>query len=244
MSNLLATTTTTLLLLLLLLLTALAHACQRDWDALSRRIHQHAPSSKHHKRSPVPYPPVLTPTESVLVNSFDNTSLAKWSYYYTHGDHLGSHNKTMAEWTAQKWRDAGFDDAYLAEYPIWYTYPEHSRLRLMRPDGSVHEANLVEDVLVQDDTSGYPNLIPAYHAMSASGNVTAEYVYVGYVMSSLFYPASFVYVYLREFPLTRVWLVFVDVGLELISRLSRMQGLNWRGRLHWPCTGAFIGGPK
>jgi len=174
MPNLLTTTTT-----LLLLLTALAHACQRDWEALSRRIHQHAPSSKHHKRSPVPYPPVLTPTESVLVNSFDKTSLAEWSYYYTHGDHLGSHNKTMAEWTAQKWRSAGFDDAYLAEYPIWYTYPEHSRLRLIRPDGSVHEANLVEDVLVQDDTSGYPNLIPAYHAMSASGNVTAEYVYVG-----------------------------------------------------------------
>ncbi|CAA9963830.1 Glutamate carboxypeptidase 2 [Pyrenophora teres f. maculata] len=162
-----------------LLLSALAHACQRDWDALSRRIHQHAPYSKHSKRSSVSYPPVLTPTESILVNSFDNTSLAEWSYYYTHGDHLGSHNKSMAEWTAEKWRNAGFDDAWLAEYPIWYTYPEHSRLRLLRPDGSVHEANLVEDVLAQDDTSGYPNLIPAYHAMSASGNVTAEYVYVG-----------------------------------------------------------------
>lgn len=169
MPNLLTTT---------LLLAALAQACQRDWDALSRRIHQHAPYNKHTKRGPVSYPPVLTPTETLLVNSFDNTSLAEWSYYYTHGDHLGSHNKTMAEWTAQKWRDAGFD-AWLAEYPIWYTYPEHSSLSLIRPDGSVHKANLVEDVLAQDDTSGYPNLIPAYHAMSASGNVTAEYVYVG-----------------------------------------------------------------
>jgi N-acetylated-alpha-linked acidic dipeptidase len=52
-------------------------------------------------------------------------------------------------------------------------------LRLIRPDGSIHEANLVEDVLAEDDTSSYPNLIPAYHGMSASGNVTAEYVYVG-----------------------------------------------------------------
>lgn len=42
----------------------------------------------------------------------------------------------------------------------------------------------MEDVLVEDDTSSYPNLIPAYHGMSASGTVTAEYVYVGYVEGS------------------------------------------------------------
>ncbi|KAK7707274.1 hypothetical protein SLS63_013791 [Diaporthe eres] len=120
----------------------------------------------------------MSQTETILINSFDNKSLSDWSYYYTHGDHLGSHNKSMAEWTAQKWRHAGFD-AWLAEYPIWYTYPEHSSLTLIRADGTTHEANLVEDVLTEDDTSSYPNLIPAYHAMSGSGNVTAEYVYVG-----------------------------------------------------------------
>ncbi|RAR04240.1 peptidase family m28 [Stemphylium lycopersici] len=161
-----------------LLLAALTLACQRDWDALHRRIHQHAPFNKHAKRSAVPYPPVLSPTESLLVNSFDATSLDSWSYYYTHGDHLGSHNRSMAEWTAEKWRDAGFT-AELVEYPIWYTYPQHSALTLMRSDGSLHEARLVEDVLEEDDTSSYPNLIPAYHALSGSGNVTAQYVYVG-----------------------------------------------------------------
>ena len=56
---------------------------------------------------------------------------------------------------------------------------QHSRLTLIRPDNTTHEANLVEEVLAEDDTSSYPNLIPAYHGMSASGNVTAEYVYVG-----------------------------------------------------------------
>jgi N-acetylated-alpha-linked acidic dipeptidase len=157
---------------------ALAYACQRDWDALDRRIHQHYSFNNHAKRAAVDYPPSLSDVETVLVNSFDNKSISDWSYYYTHGDHLGSHNKSMAEWTAQKWRDAGFD-AYLAEYPIWVTYPEQSSLKLIRPDGSTHKANLVEDVLAEDDTSSYPNLIPAYHGMSASGNVTAEYVYVG-----------------------------------------------------------------
>lgn len=160
------------------LMGALAYACQRDWDALHRRMHQHQGHNKHAKRAEVEYPPALTESETILINSFDNKSLSDWSYYYTHGDHLGSHNKSMAEWTAQKWKDAGFD-AWLAEYPIWYTYPEHSSLTLIRADATTHEANLVEDVLAEDDTSSYPNLIPAYHAMSGSGNVTAEYVYVG-----------------------------------------------------------------
>jgi len=160
------------------LLGALAYACQRDWDLLHHRMHQHRALNNHARRATVDFPPALSEVETILVNSFDNTSISDWSYYYTHGDHLGSHNKSMAEWTAQKWRDAGFD-AYLAEYPIWVTYPEHSSLKLIRSDGSTHEANLVEDVLAEDDTSSYPNLIPAYHAMSASGNVTAEYVYVG-----------------------------------------------------------------
>jgi N-acetylated-alpha-linked acidic dipeptidase len=167
-----------------ILLSAFAYACQRDWDALHKRI--------HHNRSPLTkradnssYPPTLTDHENLLLNSFENTTLSTWSHYYTHGDHLGSHNKSMAEWTMQKWLDAGFDDAHLAEYPIYVTYPEHSSLKLIRPDGSTHEANLVEDVLSEDDTSGYPNLIPAYHAMSGSGNVTAEFVYVGYAILRL-----------------------------------------------------------
>jgi N-acetylated-alpha-linked acidic dipeptidase len=169
----------------LVLLGALAYACQRDWDALHRRMHaSHHSHSKHAKRADVVYPPSLSEVETILINSFDSKSLSDWSYYYTHGDHLGSHNKTMAEWTAQKWRDAGLD-AHLAEYPIWVTYPRHSSLRLIRPDGSTHDANLVEDVLKEDETSSYPNLIPAYHGMSGSGNVTAEYIYAGYVFSSL-----------------------------------------------------------
>ena len=85
----------------------------------------------------------------------------------------------MAEWTADKWKAAGFNDVQVVEYPIWYTYPQKSELRLLRADGSVHEARLVEDVLVEDETSGYEGLIPAYHAMSASGDVKGEFVYVG-----------------------------------------------------------------
>ncbi|KAF1972706.1 glutamate carboxypeptidase 2 [Bimuria novae-zelandiae CBS 107.79] len=159
------------------LLGGLAYACQKDWDALARRSH-HQVHNRHAKRAEVMYSPSLSEIESILINSFENKSISDWSYYYTHGDHLGSHNKSMADRTVQKWKDTGLD-AWIEEFPIWYTYPEHSSLTLIRPDNTTHEANLVEDILAEDDTSSYANLIPAYHAMSASGDVTAQYVYVG-----------------------------------------------------------------
>ncbi|KAH9907461.1 peptidase family M28 [Xylariomycetidae sp. FL2044] len=152
-------------------------ACQRDWDALHQRMHEHR-GQPHTKRTAVEFPPVLTETESILVNSFDSKSIDSWSYYYTHGDHLGGHNYTMAEWTMDRWNEAGFN-ATIEEYWIWYTAPIETSLRLNRPDGSVHEVSLIEDMLAEDSTTSYPNRIPAYHAMSASGDAVAEYVYVG-----------------------------------------------------------------
>jgi N-acetylated-alpha-linked acidic dipeptidase len=87
----------------------------------------------------------------------------------------------MAEWTAAKWREAGFD-AELAEYWTWGMSAVETSLKLNRPDGTTHVVNLVEDILAEDSMASYPNTIPAFHAMSGSGNVTAEYVYAGYVI--------------------------------------------------------------
>ncbi|KAI8243490.1 putative glutamate carboxypeptidase [Colletotrichum sp. SAR 10_77] len=84
----------------------------------------------------------------------------------------------MAEWTQEQWTNAGWD-AHIEEYWIWYTAPLETTLKLNRPDGSVHEVSLIEDMLEEDSTTSYPNRIPAYHAMSGSGNISAEYVYVG-----------------------------------------------------------------
>ncbi|KDN68692.1 putative peptidase family M28 [Colletotrichum sublineola] len=160
--------------------TTCVEACQRDWDALNRRISSHGHHSHGHKKRDlaVEYPPLLTEHESILVNSFDSKSLDEWSHYYTSGDHLGGHNRTQAEWTQQKWTDAGWN-ASIKEYWIWYTAPIETTLRLNRPDGSIHDVSLVEDMLEEDPTTSYPNRIPAYHAMSGSGNISAEYVYVG-----------------------------------------------------------------
>ncbi|GKT41054.1 putative glutamate carboxypeptidase [Colletotrichum spaethianum] len=156
------------------------YACQRDWDALKRRINSHSHVNHGHKKRDldVEYPPRLSEYETILVNSFDSKSLDEWSHYYTSGDHLGGHNRTQAEWTQQKWIDAGWN-AFIEEYWIWYTAPIETTLRLNRPDGSIHDVSLIEDMLEEDPTTSYPNRIPAYHAMSGSGNISAEYVYVG-----------------------------------------------------------------
>ncbi|KAF2754355.1 Zn-dependent exopeptidase [Pseudovirgaria hyperparasitica] len=151
-----------------------AIACRHDWI--------HNPRAKKLQRlakRQVEYPPVLSDAEQILVNSFDNNSISDWAYYYTHGDHLGgSHNKSMAQWTADRWNENGLN-ASLYEIPVYTTYPQHSSLAIRYTNSSVHNANLIEDVLVEDDTTSFPNRIPAFHAMSASGKVIAEYVYVG-----------------------------------------------------------------
>lgn len=77
-----------------------AEACQRE-----RAFKSHAHS--HIKRQSS-FPPVLDANEQILINSFDNTSIAEWSYYYTHGDHIAGRNESMAQWTADKWSSYGF----------------------------------------------------------------------------------------------------------------------------------------
>ena len=94
--------------LLLALVPSSVLACQRDWGALTKRIAR-ASGHPHEKRQEVEFPPILTETESILVNSFDSKELDSWSYYYTHGDHLGGHNRTMAEWTMEQWASSGWN---------------------------------------------------------------------------------------------------------------------------------------
>lgn len=60
-----------------------AQACQRE------RTFQHHPH-RHVKRqsSNSTFPPVLDPNEQLLLDSFDNTSIATWSYYYSMPNNL------------------------------------------------------------------------------------------------------------------------------------------------------------
>jgi N-acetylated-alpha-linked acidic dipeptidase len=148
------------------------------------------------RRDDVAFPPVLDNHESILVNSFDNTSIATWSYYYTHGYHVAGSNRTMAQWTADRWNENGFT-ASLTEYcmldliidvrnilfltltDVFLNYPVSHSLSLSLPNGTKYTPALMEDVLAEDETTSYPNRVPTFHGYSFTGDASAEYVYVG-----------------------------------------------------------------
>jgi N-acetylated-alpha-linked acidic dipeptidase len=86
----------------------------------------------------------------------------------------------MAEETAKKWTENGVP-ASLVEYEVFLNYPKEQKLVLKRANRTQHEAQLFEDALEEDETTRYPlsQSLPAFHGYSASGEVEAEYVYVG-----------------------------------------------------------------
>ncbi|KAK3075960.1 hypothetical protein LTR53_000264 [Teratosphaeriaceae sp. CCFEE 6253] len=103
----------------------------------------------------------------------------EWSLYYTAGPHLAGKNRSQAEWTAQKWEEFGLKSSVVS-YDVYINYPVDHRLALLK-DGEVeYEASLEEDVLEENPTSGLDDRIPTFHGYSASGNVTAPYVYCNY----------------------------------------------------------------
>ncbi|KAJ8114115.1 hypothetical protein OPT61_g3922 [Boeremia exigua] len=145
-------------------------ACQRE-----RVFKRHAHSRIKRQTS---FPPVLDANEQILLNSFDNTSISTWSYYYTHGDHIAGRNESMAQWTADKWSSYGFTSR-LDEYFVFLNYPVSHSLVMTSSNGSTYTPTLEEAVLEEDPTTSYPNSISTFHGYSFTGNASGEYVYVG-----------------------------------------------------------------
>ncbi|KAF1836648.1 glutamate carboxypeptidase 2 [Decorospora gaudefroyi] len=162
--------------LLALSVAQLTTACQREYRDLN--IDQDPLNLV--PRQDTPFPPVWSENEKILHTSFSTASIDTWSSYYTHGDHMAGRNKSMAEETARKWTENGVS-ASLAEYEVFLTYPKEQKLVLNRANGEQYEVQLFEDALEEDETTTYPSSrkLPAFHGYSASGEVEAEYVYVG-----------------------------------------------------------------
>lgn len=149
-------------------LAAFVSCCQRE-----RHIH----TTNLFKRQSSPLAS-RSANEQTIIDSFSNVSISEWSYYYTHGDHVAGRNKSQAQWTADKWEEAGIPSS-LAEYTVFLNYPLNNSLSLTYANGSTFQAGLVEDVLEEDETTTWPNRLPSFHGYSATGSASAEYVYVG-----------------------------------------------------------------
>lgn len=132
----------------------------------------------------------------------------EWQQYYTAGPHLAGKNLSQAEWTRDRWVEFGVESG-IVDYDIYINYPLGHRLALLEKadegnfafaegnEGGLverrkdkgnqkggykvkYECIMEEDVLPEDPTSGLDNRVPTFHGYSASGNATAQYVYVNF----------------------------------------------------------------
>lgn len=151
------------------------------------------PGRHHHKHKPTgPRVNAITYKElqTILLETPKEEKAAEWSRYYTAGPHLAGKNYSQAVWTKEKWEEFGIK-AEIVAYDVYINYPIGHRLALYEKKEKKtadevdtwkvkFEASLEEDVLEEDPTTGLENRIPTFHGYSASGNVTAPYVYVNY----------------------------------------------------------------
>ena len=136
--------------------------------------------------------------QEILLKTPREEKAAEWSKYYTAGPHLAGKNLSQAVWTVTRWQEFGVMDSNIVSYDTYINYPLGHRLALYQKSKSKDdglpetaskqngswsvkfEASLEEAVLEEDPTTSLPNRIPTFHGYSASGNVTAPYVYVNY----------------------------------------------------------------
>ena len=121
--------------------------------------------------------------EDILLNTPNETMARQWSQYYTAGPHLAGKNLSQAVWTRERWEELGLKSDIVA-YDVYINYPLDHRLALLEEGAKEtkvkYECSLEEDVLDADPTTGLSDRIPTFHGYSASGNVTAPYVYVNF----------------------------------------------------------------
>ncbi|CCX30709.1 peptidase M28 [Pyronema domesticum] len=131
-------------------------------------------TSWHEKRVPIE---VLN---EIMMATPDVEKIRESSYYYTQAPHLGGKNLTQMEWTRDLWESYGIKSE-IVTYDMYANYPKGHRLGMVKASGElIYEAKLEEDVFKEDPTSSHPDKIPTFHGYSASGNVTAEFVYANY----------------------------------------------------------------
>ncbi len=115
----------------------------------------------------------------VLLKTPKEEKAREWSEYYTAGPHLAGKNLSQALWTRERWEEFGVK-ADIATYDVFINYPLGHRLALLDGKKVKYEASLEEDIIDDDPTTSLQDRIPTFHGYSASGNVTAPYVYVNF----------------------------------------------------------------
>eukprot|EP01127_Copromyxa_protea_P018504 TRINITY_DN5843_c0_g1_i1.p1 TRINITY_DN5843_c0_g1~~TRINITY_DN5843_c0_g1_i1.p1 ORF type:complete len:638 (-),score=112.15 TRINITY_DN5843_c0_g1_i1:159-2072(-) len=99
--------------------------------------------------------------------------------YYTSAPHPAGtpEDYDTVLYTQQHFQKLGFQ-AEIDTNNVFLNYPKHRKVSVVSPNP--YEMGLNEGFFPGDPTSRDPRIIPTFHGYAASGNVTAEVVYVNY----------------------------------------------------------------
>ncbi|KPM34516.1 hypothetical protein AK830_g12054 [Neonectria ditissima] len=123
--------------------------------------------------------------QSILFDTPSPEKAKEWSRYYTSGVHLAGTNYSQAEWTKDRWEEWGVKSE-IVSYDVYINYPVDASVSVLeKPENAsewkvAFEASLEEDVIEKDPSTSVENRVPTFHGYSASGNVTAPFIYVNY----------------------------------------------------------------
>lgn len=158
------------------------------------------PSKLPHKEWPLSEGLPYKELQEILLTTPSPEKAREWSQYYTSGPHLAGKNLSQAIRTKELWEEFGIPQSTIVSYDVYLNYPIGHRLALLEKSRDIaegpaqerkaeklggnfevrFECGLEEDVLDEDPTSGLESRIPTFHGYSASGNVTARYVYANF----------------------------------------------------------------
>lgn len=123
-----------------------------------------------------------TPTafERTYLDALNENRAAEWSKKYSSVLHIAGKGSELVDFTVTKFKEFNLQTR-TEQYDVFLNYPIDSQLLLLNNHGKIeHIADLKEDVLEHDPTTGGDGRVPVFHGYSANGNVTANYVYVNY----------------------------------------------------------------
>ncbi|KAH7155408.1 hypothetical protein B0J13DRAFT_545510, partial [Dactylonectria estremocensis] len=129
----------------------------------------------------------LSPEEvqSILFDTPSPEKAEEWSRYYTSGVHLAGTNFSQAEWTKDRWEEWGVA-SQIVPYDVYINYPVDASVSVLEKGKEAGDwkvafrASLEEDIIKEDPTTSVADRVPIFHGYSASGNVTAPFIYVNY----------------------------------------------------------------
>ncbi|SCU96255.1 LAME_0F15544g1_1 [Lachancea meyersii CBS 8951] len=126
---------------------------------------------------------VASSLENAFLEALDENLAGNWSEKYTSVPHLAGQGVELVNWTAAKYEEYGLSTS-VETFDIYLNYPVENGLSLLEKGRNgtfvAYRASLEEDSLPEDPTTSGDDLIPAFHGYSATGNVTAGYVFVNY----------------------------------------------------------------